>query len=286
MTVQKIKAYAALMRLDKPVGILLLLWPTLWALWLANDGLPAISTLLIFCAGVVMMRSAGCVINDFADRNVDQLVARTKLRPLVTGQITVLQALVAFAVLLALSFVLVLFTNTMTVWMSLIAVLLASLYPFMKRMTHLPQVVLGAAFSWSIPMAYTASIEALPPEVWLVYSANLLWIVAYDTQYAMVDREDDLKAGIKSTAILFADNDINVIAILQALSLLTLMILAQRAQLGWFYFLGIAAMAACFVYQYKLCKNKQPVDCVKAFLNNVWAGFVLFIGIVLHYLFA
>jgi 4-hydroxybenzoate polyprenyltransferase len=286
MTVQKIKAYAALMRLDKPVGILLLLWPTLWALWLANDGLPAISTLLIFCAGVVMMRSAGCVINDFADRHVDPLVARTKLRPLVTGEVSVFQALVLFAILVILSFILVLFTNAMTVWMSLVAVFLAALYPFMKRVTHLPQVVLGAAFSWSIPMAYTASIQELPPEVWLLYSANLLWTVAYDTQYAMVDREDDIKANIKSTAILFAKNDTTVIAILQGLSLLTLMILAQRAQLGWLYFLGIAAMAACFFYQYQLCKNKHPADCFKAFLNNIWAGLGLFIGIFLHYLVA
>ena len=231
------------------------------------------------------MRSAGCIINDFADRHVDHMVARTKLRPLVTGEVSLKQALLLFSLLVLISFVLVLLTNTMTVFMSVVALLLAALYPFMKRVTHLPQVVLGAAFSWSIPMAYTASIEALPPEVWLLYSANLLWTVAYDTQYAMVDREDDLKASIKSTAILFADNDIHVIAILQALALLTLMMMAQRAELGGYYFLGLLVMAACFVYQYVLCRQRHPSDCFKAFLNNSWAGCALFLGVFLHYLF-
>ena len=193
--------FIQLMRLEKPIGIYLLLWPTLWALWVAGEGVPSVKNLFIFVVGVMLMRAAGCVINDYADRNFDGHVSRTKARPLASGKVTPREALVLFAVLVALSFVLVLFTNATTIWLSFGGLALAACYPFMKRYTFYPQVVLGAAFSWGMPMAFTAETGSLPPEAWLLYIANLLWTVAYDTYYAMADREDDLKIGVKSTAI-------------------------------------------------------------------------------------
>jgi len=280
----KTSTYLALIRLarlDKPIGILLLLWPTLWALWIAADGLPPLTTLFIFIMGVIIMRSAGCIINDFADRKVDGKVARTKLRPLVTGEISAKDALLAFAVLILSAFILVLFTNTLTILMSFIAVALASLYPFMKRYTYYPQVVLGAAFSWSIVMSYTALDVSLNSSVWLLYTANLLWTVAYDTQYAMVDRDDDLKAGIKSTAILFGQMDKAAIISVQCLALCALLLLGGHIEAGVFYYFGVLAMASCFIYQGWLIRHREKKACFHAFSNNFWAGMCVFIGVML-----
>lgn len=264
-----------LMRLDKPVGIYLLLWPTLWGLILAAQGMPPVSILIVFVLGVVVMRSAGCVINDFADRKVDGAVERTKNRPLATGEISEHEAKTLFVLLVCLAFVLVLFLNTSTVMLSLVALLLASVYPFMKRYTHLPQVVLGAAFGWSIPMAFMAVNETLVWWMWLLYLANLCWTVAYDTQYAMVDRQHDLKVGIKSTAILFGKYDVVIICLLQLLTLALLAIVLYINQLPDFTYLGLCVVAGLFVYQYHLCKHRHEPNCFKAFLHNNWVGMVV-----------
>ena len=274
-------AYLQLVRFDRPIGTLLLLWPTLWALWLAAGGLPPIKLLVIFALGTLLMRSAGCALNDLADRNLDGAVERTRQRPLVTGAVAPNEALVLAAVLALAAFVLVLFTNTLTILLSFAGVLLAACYPFMKRHTHLPQLVLGAAFSWGIPMAFAAVSNALPPALWLVFVANLFWTVAYDTEYAMVDREDDLKVGIKSTAILFGDMDRHVIAALQALTVIALLLVGQRFELGWIYFLSLLAAGGLFILQQRLIRERQPAACFRAFLNNNWVGAAVFIGVAL-----
>ncbi|MGY0219628.1 4-hydroxybenzoate octaprenyltransferase [Endozoicomonadaceae bacterium StTr2] len=273
--------FVQLTRLNRPIGILLLLWPTWWALWLAAEGMPDISVLLIFTAGVVLMRSAGCVVNDFADRNFDGHVKRTAQRPMPSGRVSTREALVLFTVLVTISFVLVLMTNILTIMLSVGGVLLASIYPFMKRYTHLPQVVLGAAFGWSIPMAYAAQSGDLPTTAWLLFIANLLWTVAYDTQYAMVDRDDDLKIGIKSTAILFGDLD-NVINLsLQGLFLICMVMLGVQLESGILYYLGLAGALVLFAYQYRLTRNRERMPCFTAFLNNNWVGCIVFAGIAL-----
>jgi len=273
--------FLALMRLNRPIGTWLLMWPTLWALWLAAEGLPTRTLLLIFIAGVYLMRAAGCVVNDYADRHLDGHVKRTKARPLATGRIAEREAKMLFAVLVAASFVLVCFTNGLTVLLSVAAVALAAVYPFMKRYTHLPQVVLGAAFSMAIPMAFSAVTGAVPLEAWLLFAANLCWTVAYDTQYAMVDRDDDLKIGIKSTAVLFGRADILMIGLLQLLTLGLLGLIGTRLALSGFFWLGLGAMAAIFVYQYTLIRGRDRDRCFQAFLNNHWAGLVLFAGLAL-----
>ena len=237
-TLSKSTAYLQLIRFDKPVGTLLLLWPTLWALWIANEGLPPTLLLVVFVLGTFLMRSAGCAINDFADRAVDGAVERTRNRPLVTGAVTPSEAQILALVLAFLAFILVLMTNTLTIMLSFAAAALAGAYPFMKRHTHLPQLALGAAFSWGIPMAFAASLNTLPPALWLIYIANLLWTVAYDTQYAMVDRDFDRKIGVKSTAILFGERDVATIGILQAMSLMALAMVGQRFELGLLYWPG------------------------------------------------
>ncbi len=275
----KFHAYIQLTRLNRPIGALLLLWPTLWALWLAADGLPRTDVLFIFVLGTFVMRSAGCIINDYADRNVDGAVARTRDRPLVTGAVSTTEALTLFAVLLLLAFFLVLFTNPLTISLSVIGVLLASAYPYMKRYTHLPQIVLGAAFSWAIPMAFAAQSGELPQGMWLLYIANVLWTVAYDTEYAMVDREDDLKVGIKSTAILFGDMDRIAIGALHVLTLVALLLVGLQFSLGLYYYAGVAAAAALLGWQHVLIANRAPPQCFKAFLNNNYVGLVIFIGI-------
>lgn len=280
----KLMAYIQLMRVDRPVGTLLLMWPTLWALWLANQGLPNIGILLIFVLGVIMMRAAGCVINDYADRDFDGHVKRTAHRPLATGAATAKEALVLFAGLCISSFILVLLTNSFTVWLSLGGVALAATYPFMKRHSHLPQVVLGAAFSWGIPMAFAASINELPPQLWLIFSANVLWTVVYDTQYAMVDRDDDIKIGIKSTAILFGEMDKMIIGCLQLMTLLALWLIGSRFGLGFPYYASLAVVAALFVYQQLLIRDRGRDNCFKAFLNNNYVGAVVFVGILLNYI--
>jgi 4-hydroxybenzoate polyprenyltransferase len=275
--------FIQLMRLDKPIGIYLLLWPTLWALWIAAQGLPSTANLLIFISGVVLMRSAGCVINDYADRKVDGHVKRTQARPLASGKVQPREALILFAGLLAASFALVLCTNQSTVWLSFGGVLLAACYPFMKRYTYYPQVVLGAAFSWGMPMAFTAQTGELPAALWLLYLANLLWTVAYDTYYAMVDRDDDLKVGVKSTAILFGDADRLIIGGLQGLALMCLLLAGARFSLGAYYYAGLLVAAGCFAWQLWSTRHRNTQACFAAFLHNHWAGLAIFLGIVADY---
>lgn len=276
--------YIELTRFNRPIGSYLLLWPTLWALWIASDGIPDLKLLAIFILGVFLTRSAGCVINDFADRKIDAHVKRTSQRPLATGRINSKEALTLFAVLMILAFVLVLFTNTMTIIMSLGGLFLASLYPFMKRHTHLPQVVLGAAFGWAIPMAFTAVNESVPTIAWLIYIAKILWTVAYDTMYAMVDRDDDIKIGVKSTAILFGDLDKVIIGILQFITLLILFLVGRELHMSSPYFIGLTFAAALFCYQQVLIKDRDRDRCFKAFLNNHYAGLAVFAGIFAHYM--
>ena len=275
--------FARLMRLHRPVGILLLLWPALWALWLASDGLPDPWLLSVFVLGTVLMRSAGCVINDYADRHFDGHVTRTRERPLVTHAVTPGEALVLFGILVALSAGLVLTLNFPTILLSLAAVGLAMLYPFMKRHTHLPQVFLGAAFGWAVPMAFTAVSGELPPLAWLVFCAVVLWVLVYDTAYAMTDREDDLRIGIRSTAILLGDLDRPFIALAQGLMLLDLLLIGRQAGLGLAYGLGVTTATALFVYQQWLIRQREPTACLKAFLNNQWTGLAIFIGIAADY---
>ena len=275
--------FIQLTRMDKPIGIYLLLWPTLWALWIAAKGVPSLSNLLIFVFGVILTRAAGCVINDFADRKVDGHVKRTEQRPMASGKISSKEALVFFALLMGLSFLLVLCTNAPTIWLSFGALALAATYPFMKRYTYYPQVVLGAAFSWGIPMAFTAETGSLPAAAWLLYIANLLWTVGYDTYYAMTDREDDLKIGVKSTAILFGDADRVIILSLQGLALGCLLLAGSPFELGGWFHLGLLGAAACFVWEFWYTRDRDPQRCFKAFLHNHWAGLSIFVGIVLDY---
>ena len=284
-TASRLTAYLALIRFDRPIGTWLLLWPTLWALWLASEGVPPWSLLFIFTLGTFLMRSAGCAINDLADRNFDGAVDRTRQRPLVTGAVTPVEALTLSAGLALAAFVLVLFTNTLTISLSFAAVALAACYPFVKRQTHLPQLVLGAAFSWGVPMAFAATQNQLPAELWLVFIANLLWTVAYDTEYAMVDRRDDLKAGIKSTAILFGDLDRIMIAVLQLFTLLALLLVGQRFVLGWFFHLALLVAAVLFARQQWLIRERKPEACFQAFILNNYVGMAVFGGVILHYWF-
>ncbi|MFD2191789.1 4-hydroxybenzoate octaprenyltransferase [Pistricoccus aurantiacus] len=273
--------FLRLTRLDRPIGTWLLMWPTLWALWIASNGLPSRELLLIFIGGVYLMRAAGCVINDYADRRVDGHVKRTKDRPLATGRISENEARLVFVLLVLGAFGLVCLTNVYTVMLSSGGILLACVYPFMKRYTHLPQLFLGAAFSWSIPMAFGAVLEEVPPVAWILFAANLVWTVAYDTQYAMVDRDDDLKIGVKSTAVLFGRADRQIIGILQLATLALLAWAGTRLGLGGFYWLGLAAMGAIFVYQQWLIRDRSRDHCFRAFLNNYWAGLVVFAGLAL-----
>jgi len=275
--------YVRLMRLDRPIGTLLLLWPTLWALWLAAEGVPDGLVLTVFVLGVFLMRSAGCVINDYADRDIDPHVARTRDRPIATGQVSPREALVLFVVLCAMAFGLVLLMNTLTVLLSLAGVALAGLYPFMKRYTYLPQVVLGAAFGWGIPMAFAAQTGTVPQLAWLVFVANVLWSTAYDTMYAMADRDDDLRVGVKSTAILFGDLDRAIIAGIQAVVLFALVLLGERAELHLPYYLGLAAAAALVGHQQHLIRGRERLRCLQAFLNNNWFGAAVFAGLALDY---
>lgn len=275
--------FIQLTRMDKPIGIYLLLWPTLWALWMASGGVPNAKNLVIFIVGTVLMRAAGCVINDFADRKLDGHVERTKARPLATGKISVREAWIAFFVLLGASFLLVLCTNAQTIWLSFGGAAIAALYPFMKRYTYYPQVVLGAAFSWGIPMAFTAAGGTLPAVAWLLFFANVLWTVAYDTYYAMTDREDDLKMGMKSTAILFGDADRAINLTLQGLMLLLLVLAGNKLEMHLSYYLGLAVAAGCFAWQFHSTRDREPMKCFKAFLHNHWAGLAIFLGTVLDF---
>lgn len=282
---QRVRPYWELMRFHRPIGIYLLLWPTWWALWLAAEGMPDWNIFIIFTLGVVLMRAAGCVINDIADRNIDGKVERTRNRPLATQAISVKAASILFGGLLCCAFVLVLLTNTLTVYLSLAAGFLACLYPFMKRYTHLPQVFLGAAFSMSIPMAFAAQTGALDSSLWLIYTTNLLWTVAYDTCYGMADREYDKQIGVKSTAILFEDNDRLIISAIQIMVLIGWVMIGNRFELGPWYYVGVAVAAALLTYQQWIIRYRQPSACFRAFINNHWVGLSIFAGILAHYTF-
>lgn len=278
------QAWLRLIRVDRPIGTMLVLWPTLWGLWLAAHGEPDPLVFAVFMAGVFLMRSAGCAINDYADRRIDPSVSRTRGRPLATGELTPATALVTALVLTLVAFALVLLMNRLTIALSVVAAFLAASYPFTKRVTHFPQFYLGVAFGWAVPMAFAAQTGAVPPLAWVVFGAVVLWAAAYDTMYAMVDREDDLKIGVKSTAILFGTGDRAAIATLQVLVILVLSMIGDQLQLGQFYFLGVVGASSLFLYQQHLIRFREPQACFTAFLNNNWVGLILFAGIVLDYL--
>jgi len=279
----RLQQYWVLMRFDKPVGTFLLLWPTLWALWIAAGGVPDTDVLIVFVAGVVLMRAAGCVINDYADRDIDSKVRRTRDRPITSGKIAPKSALVLFVALCLTAFGLVMTMNTLTIMLSFVAVLLAGVYPFMKRYTYLPQIFLGAAFGWAVPMVFAAQTGSIPNEAWLLFIATVLWATAYDTMYAMVDRDDDLRIGVKSTAILFGDGDRAIIGIIQALFFVVLLIVGQQLGLGLFFYGGLVLAGLLACYQQYLLRDRDILLCFRAFLNNNTFGAVIFIGIALHY---
>ena len=277
-------AYWRLMRFDKPIGILLLLWPTWWALLFAGAGRPALKNALIFTAGVVVMRAAGCVMNDIADRDFDPHVERTRSRPLASGEVSLKEALLLFGLLMLIAFLLVLMTNLLTIKLAFLGALLASTYPFFKRFTHVPQVVLGIAFGWGIPMAFAAQTGAVPALAWWLLGVNTIWSVIYDTQYAMVDREDDLAVGVRSTAILFGRFDVPIIGVLMIAMIALLMFLGGQQQLTWPWYLGVSVSALLFVRQLWIIRGRQRDACFRAFLNNNWVGFVIFLGLFGHFL--
>ena len=276
-------AYWRLMRFDKPIGTLLLLWPTWWALLLAGEGLPTLKNALIFTAGVVLMRAAGCVMNDIADRDFDPHVERTRCRPLAAGELTLRQALGLFVILMLLAFGLVLMTNALTVKLAFIGAALAASYPFFKRVTHLPQVVLGIAFGWGIPMAFAAETGAVPLLAWFLLAVNTVWSVVYDTLYAMVDRDDDLAVGIGSTAILFGRFDVLIVGALMVTMIAMLVGLGLQQDLAWGWFAGVGVAAFLFAGQLVAVRGRDRDACFKAFLNNNWVGCVLFLGLALHF---
>ena len=271
------------MRGDRPIGVLLLLWPTWWALWLAAGGLPDPWTLFVFTAGVWLTRSAGCVINDYADRWLDPQVERTRDRPLATGAVSGREALAVFAVLMLVAFGLVLTMNRLTVLLSFVGLFLAATYPYLKRYTYLPQVYLGMAFGWGIPMAFAAVRGEVPALGWLLYCANILWSTAYDTWYAMVDREDDIRAGSKSTAILFGELDLVIQGVLYALLFVALALAGRQAQLGAAYWTGLAVAAALVAWEFWIARRRERGPCFRAFLHNNWVGLAVFAGIAAHY---
>jgi 4-hydroxybenzoate polyprenyltransferase len=283
---EKLKFYAQLIRLDRPIGTYLLLWPTLWSLAIASDGGPDLWVLFVFVVGVFLMRSAGCAINDYADRHIDLHVTRTRERPLTSGKINDKEALAVFAVLALVAFLLVLTLNTFTIYLSVGGVLLAASYPFMKRYHYLPQVHLGAAFGWGVPMAWAAQTGEVNSITWLLYTANLLWTVAYDTMYGMADREDDLKIGVKSTAILFGDADKLIIGILQFLFILTMWLIGVNLEFTPVYYIGLIFAAILLAYEQLMIQNRLPEYCFHAFLHNHWVGAVVFYGIMAHYYMA
>lgn len=281
---EKLTAIKQITRMDKPIGTYLLLWPTYWALWIASDGWPTLHMLLVFTLGVFLMRSAGCVINDFADRKIDGAVKRTQNRPLVTGALSSSEALQLFATFILFSLGLVLTLSNYTIMLSFVAVLLAASYPFMKRITHFPQVVLGAAFSWGMIMVFAQEQGQIPVVAWLLFTANVLWTVAYDTMYAMVDRDDDLRIGVKSTAIIFGNNDKRIILFLQLMTLAILFTVGDILAFGWPYQLSLVVAAGFFSYQQILIAGRERERCFQAFLNNHYVGLVVFIGVTVEYL--
>lgn len=280
----KLDVYLRLSRMDRPIGTLLLMWPCLMALWFAAGGMPDIKVLVIFVIGVVVMRACGCVINDYADRNLDAHVERTQSRPLASGEISSKEALIVFVVMALFAFCLVLLLNPLVVKLSVVGIILTIIYPFTKRYTNMPQMFLGTVWSWSIPMAYAAQTGTVPAEAWWLFAANWCWTVAYDTMYAMVDRDDDLKVGIKSTAILFGKYDRQIIAAFQFAALACFIIAGLIAERGVIYGGGILAFIGFALYQQKLIFGRERAPCFKAFLNNNWAGMALFIALGLDYL--
>ena len=279
----KFKQYLILIRLNKPIGIFLLLWPTLWGLWIASEGFPNKNILIVFLFGVFLMRSAGCILNDIIDKDFDKFVARTQNRPLASDKLSSIEAFIVAISLIFIAFLLVLTTNTLTVQLSFVAVILAGAYPFLKRHTYLPQFFLGLTFGWSIPMAFAATTNSIPNIAWLLLIANILWAVVYDTIYAMIDREDDLKIGIKSTAILFDDADKFIIGLIQSLVLIALIVIGQQASLNAIYYFSLVIGGCLFLYQLYLIRNREPKKCMKAFLNNNWFGLVIFTGLFINY---
>ena len=280
----KFKQYLLLIRLNRPIGIFLLLWPTLWGLWIASEGFPNTKILVVFLFGVFLMRSAGCILNDIIDKDFDKFVARTKNRPLASDKLSSIEAFIVAISLIFIAFLLVLTTNTLTVQLSFVAIILAGTYPFLKRHTYLPQFFLGLTFGWSIPMAFAATTNSIPKIAWLLLIANILWTVVYDTIYAMIDREDDLKIGIKSTAILFDDADRFIIGLIQSLVLIALIVIGQQASLNTIYYFSLIIGGCLFLYQLHLIRNRDPKKCMQAFLNNNWFGLVVFIGLFINYL--
>lgn len=283
--VARLSAYSRLMRLDRPIGTLLLLWPTLWALWIAGAGHPRPQVFVVFVLGVLVMRSAGCVINDIADRDIDGHVQRTRDRPLASGEATVIEALILFLALLMIALALVLTLGSALVRLAFVGAFLAASYPFLKRFTHLPQFYLGAAFGWGIPMAFAAEQGVIAPVAWWFFAANVVWAAAYDTFYAMTDREDDLKIGVKSTAVLFGRYDLIVVAALQMFTLLLLYIAGSIAALGEWYNIGLTCALGAAIYQQWIVRKRDPQRCFDAFLNNNWFGAAVFCGVLLHYTF-
>lgn len=276
---ERLPRYWLLIRGDRPIGWLLLLWPTWWALWLAADGWPPLGTLIIFTLGVWLTRSAGCIINDYADRWLDPQVERTKQRPLASGLVSSREALWLFVGMMLVAFALVCLTNRLTIWLSVAGAFLAATYPYLKRYTYLPQVYLGLAFGWGIPMAFAAVQGTVPEIAWLLFLGNLLWTTGYDTWYAMVDREDDRRVGAKSTAILFGDLDITALGVLYGGFLISMYLLGQRAQLGFIYYVGLAVAAGFIAYQFTIGRSRRREQCFAAFLNNNWVGLCVFLGI-------
>jgi 4-hydroxybenzoate polyprenyltransferase len=278
--------YARLMRLDRPIGIWLLLWPTLWALWISSRGKPNPRIFIIFVVGTVLMRSAGCAINDYADRSFDPRVARTQDRPLAAGRISPLEALILFTVLSLTALLLALQLNKSTLLLAVVGGFLAISYPFIKRFLPVPQMYLGVTFGWGIPMAFEAQYEQLPRVAWLLLLANVLWVTVYDTMYAMVDRDDDIKIGVRSTAILFGDSDRHIIAVLQVMTLLSLYLVGSTIHMGYWYDAGLGAGAVFFLYQLWLIRARDRDGCFRAFLNNNYFGMAVFIGMALEYVFS
>ena len=280
----KFKQYLLLIRLNRPIGIFLLLWPTLWGLWIASEGFPNTKILVVFLFGVFLIRSAGCILNDIIDKDFDKFVARTQNRPLASDKLSSIEAFIVAISLIFIAFLLVLTTNTLTVQLSFVAIILAGTYPFLKRHTYLPQFFLGLTFGWSIPMAFAATTNSIPKIAWLLLIANILWAVVYDTIYAMIDREDDLKIGIKSTAILFDDADRFIIGLIQSLVLIALIVIGQQASLNTIYYFSLIIGGCLFLYQLYLIRNRDQKKCMQAFLNNNWFGLVVFIGLFINYL--
>ena len=283
--VERLTAYEKLIRLDKPIGILLLLWPTLWALWLSSRGHPDWKIVWIFILGTVLMRSAGCAINDYADRDFDAKVARTRERPLATGLIKPIEALIVATVLILASFALVLKLNALTIKLSIVAVIIAAIYPFTKRFFSLPQAVLGLAFGFGIPMAFAAHTNNVPWAAWQLLAANVFWAIAYDTEYAMVDRDDDRKIGIRTSAITFGRHDVAAVMGSQALFLLIMVWIGRLFRPGWLFYLGLAVAAGLVAAQYLMIRDRDPAGCFRAFRHNNWIGAAIFAGIFASFYF-